>query len=71
MAWDFADNQLRDGVQKLLNERRNSVLLQTGYLQVDAKDGDTLIITRYAAEGLDVFGEKAEGEKVTVRVSRK
>jgi len=71
MAWDFADDQLHDSIQQLLGERRESAVLQTGFLNVEAKDADTLIITRYAEDGKDVFGTEIGSEKKTIRISRK
>ena len=71
MAWDFADDQLHDSIQQLLGERRESAVLQTGFLSVEAKDADTLIITRYAEDGKDVFGTEIGSEKKTIRISRK
>ncbi len=71
MAWDFADEALRASIAELLNDRRNSPVLQTGHLRVEAADADTLIITRFTEDGKDVFGDPIEGEERVVRVSRK
>ena len=71
MAWDNADEELRGRIQALLCERQNTPLMQTGFLNVEAPDEDTLVITRSAADGCDVFGSPVEGEAVTVTVSRK
>ena len=71
MAWDFADNQLHDAIQALLTERRQSPVLQTGFLSVEAPDADTLVITRFTEDGRDVFGDRVEGEDRVVRVSRR
>jgi len=46
-------------------------VLQTGFLNVEAKDADTLVITRYAEDGKDVFGTKIGSEKKTICISRK
>ena len=70
MAWDMADEKLRGEVQKLLRHRRESAVLQTGFLRVDAPDADTLVITRYLQNGRDVFGNAVEGGKATVKISR-
>ena len=43
----------------------------TGFLRVEAPDGDNLKVTRYAENGLDVFGQPVEGKDVTVKISRK
>ena len=69
-VWDFADETLHNSIQHLLNERRESAVLQTGFLKVDAPDENTLVITRYAEDGKDVFGQPCEGERV-VSISRK
>ena len=71
MAWDDADEKLRAQIQKLLHARRESDVLKTGYLQVEAADGDTIVITRYAVDGKDVFGQKLSGKKTTVKITRK
>ena len=46
-------------------------VLQTGYLEVEAVDADTLRITRCARDGKDVFGEPLAGKAAVVKVSRK
>jgi glycosidase len=71
MAWDFADETLRTSIQQLLNERRESAVLQTGFLKVDAPDENTLVITRYAEDGKDVFGSEVESAPATITISRK
>ena len=71
MAWDFADEQLHDQIQQLLNQRRESAVLQTGFLLVDAPDADTLVITRYTDDGKDVFGQPVPDGAAVVTVSRK
>ena len=71
MAWDFADDQLHDAIQALLTDRRQSPVLQTGFLSVEAPDADTLVITRFTENGRDVFGDCVEGEDRVVRVSRR
>ena len=71
MAWDFADEQLHDSIQALLTQRCESTLLQTGYLTVDAADENTLVITRFAVDGMDVFGHSTDEETRTVTITRK
>ena len=63
--------QQLEGVRELLHKRRDNPVLQTGYLEVEAVDADTLRITRCAREGKDVFGEPLAGKAVMVKVSRK
>ena len=71
MNWDDPDEKLLEGVRELLHKRRDNPVLQTGYLEVEAVDADTLRITRCAREGKDVFGEPLAGKAVMVKVSRK
>ena len=71
MNWDEPDEKLLEGVRELLHKRRDNPVLQTGYLEVEAVDADTLRITRCAREGKDVFGEPLAGKAVMVKVSRK
>lgn len=40
-----------------MNKRRSTPVLQTGFLTVEAPDADTLCITRFARDGVDVFGQ--------------
>ena len=69
MDWEHQNEALRNSFKALLLQRKNSPLLQTGFLSVTAEDGDTLVIRRYADNGRDVFGQPLEGEMV-VRVCR-
>lgn len=46
MNWDDPDEKLLEGVRELLHKRRDNPVLQTGYLEVEAVDADTLRITR-------------------------
>ncbi len=71
MAWDDADERLHDEIAALLTQRRKTPVLQTGFLRVEAVDEDTLRVTRYLEDGVDVFGEKVKGKDVTVRIRRK
>ena len=71
MNWDEPDEKLLEGVRALLIKRRKTPVLQTGYLEVEAVDADTLRITRYAKDGKDVFGEPLSGKDSVVKVSRK
>ena len=71
MSWDDMDEKLRDSVSELLHRRRETPVLQTGFLRVEAVDADTLRVTRYLKDGKDVFGAEPGGRDVTVRVSRK
>ena len=70
MRWNDADEKLRDSVAKLLHKRRETPVLQTGFLRVEAPDADTLEITRFLKDGKDVFGAEIGGKAVAVRVRR-
>ena len=71
MNWDEQDEKLLEGVRALLLKRRNTPALQTGLLEVEVLDGDTLRVTRFARDGVDVFGKPLEGKPVSVKISRK
>ena len=68
--WDGGDRQIEASIKELLWQRRHSAALQTGFLTVEAPDGDTLIITREIKGRQDVFGKPAEDEKVTIEIRR-
>ncbi len=70
MDWDHADDQMRSQVQQLLNQRLETPMLQTGWLDVETDGDDALIIRRYAVGGKDAFGQPIEGDDLTVRISR-
>ena len=70
MAWDDADDELRSEIGALLNHRRQSAVLQTGLLKVEALDAWTLRITRYTEDGRDVFGNEIEGADVDVVITQ-
>ena len=71
MAWDDADEELRAEISALLKERRENAMLQTGLLKVEAPDAETLLITRYAENGANAFGQPIEGADMTIRITRK
>ena len=70
MQWDHADEQLRAEIAALLNARRESPILQTGFLRMEAPDENTLLITRYAQNGRDAFGQPLTQKAETIRISR-
>lgn len=70
MDWRGGDAALWNAVCALLNHRRLHPMLQTGFAEVDAPDADTLVIRRYATDGLDAFGEPLAEPPVTVTVTR-
>lgn len=70
MNWEGADEKLHGQIAKLLNQRRENAVLQTGLLRVEAPDADTLLITRYTNEGRDVFGQEIPGKDLSVKITR-
>ena len=70
MDWDGGDATLWHAVCALLNHRRLHPVLQTGFDEVAAPDADTLVIRRFAANGLNAFGEPLADAPVTVTVTR-
>ena len=70
MNWQDGDQDLRGQVARVLLKRRKNPMLQTGYLNVEAPDVKTLLITRYAVDGRDVFGDPLPGKPVTVKITR-
>jgi len=71
MDWTNGDSALKDRVAALLNHRLQSPVLQTGLLDAEAPDDDTLVIRRYAENGLDVFGEPLVESEARVVISRR
>jgi 4-alpha-glucanotransferase len=70
MDWAHADPATQDAVRTLLHKRRNTPMLQTGWLSVETDGPDTLIVKRYAVDGKDVFGAPIEGDEVFVKICR-
>ncbi len=70
MAWDDADDALRDAIKAILLHRRQTPALQTGFLDVEAMDDDTLVIRRSTKDGLDVFGKAMDAPAATVTITR-
>ncbi len=71
MRWNNMDAELMEQIAELLNSKRSSVALKTGFMRVEAESADTLKIARYFIDGKDAFGNTADGEDVTVTVSRR
>ena len=70
MAWDRADAALHTAVQAILTNRKQSPVLQTGFLDVTAQDADTLIVRRKAKDGLDAFGNPLQADTMEITVTR-
>jgi cyclomaltodextrinase / maltogenic alpha-amylase / neopullulanase len=71
MDWEGGDAVLWSSVSALLNHRRLHRILLTGYMDAEAQDDDTLIIRRYAMNGMDAFGSPLDEEEVSVVITRK
>ncbi|MEG0995936.1 MAG: alpha-amylase family glycosyl hydrolase, partial [Clostridia bacterium] len=71
MDWNGEDERLREEIAKLLRARAGTAVLQTGYLDIEALDEDTLKVRRFALDGKDVFGEALGEKPVAVRISRR
>lgn len=70
MDWDGGDATHWKAVSELLNGRLDTPMLQTGFLDVEALDGDTLRVRRFAAGGKDAFGNALEGKDVVIKIKR-
>ena len=71
MEWDSGDATHWSAVSALLNERMENPVLQTGFLDVEAVNANTLRIRRFSAEGKDVFGSPLDGKDVVVKITRR
>ncbi|MBR5344717.1 MAG: glycoside hydrolase family 13 protein [Clostridia bacterium] len=58
--WGHEDINLQEFVKGRLNHHRDSVLLRTGFCEVEATDDDTLTVRRYMLDGRDAFGCRTE-----------
>ena len=45
-------------------------MLTRGYLDLSCEGDDTLVIMRYAVDGLDVFGKTLDDQPYVLRISR-
>ncbi|MBE0601634.1 MAG: 4-alpha-glucanotransferase, partial [Firmicutes bacterium] len=70
MTWDGADSALREAVKAILLHRRQSPVLQTGFLDVLATNADTLIIRRTAKDGLDALGNPLDAPDAEITITR-
>lgn len=71
MEWDSGDATHWSTLSHLLNERQEKRVLQTGFLDVEAVNENTLRIHRYAVDGKDVFGNELAEKDIFVKVVRK
>lgn len=70
--WGKEDQQLTNFVRNKLRHRQESDLLRLGFCDIEAKDDDTLVITRYMKGGVDALGSRTDvtGKEI-IRVCRK
>ena len=71
MAWDKADETLQNAVGEVLHRRKQNPMLQTGYLDAETINADTLLIRRTALGGLDVFGNPITAPDKEITVTRR
>ncbi|MBN1776528.1 MAG: glycoside hydrolase family 13 protein [Clostridiales bacterium] len=71
MAWDRADEALREAVRKVLLHRRGNSMLHTGFLDAEAADDDTLVVRRAAKDGLDAFGNPLKEPDLNITITRR
>jgi 4-alpha-glucanotransferase len=70
MDWENGDTAFRSRVAALLRHRLRHPVLQTGYLDVEAPNDDTLVIRRYPVNGLDAFGTPLSEGDARVVITR-
>jgi 4-alpha-glucanotransferase len=68
--WGREDQALQNDVKALLNHRKNSSVLQTGFLEVSAPDEDTLRIRRWIEQSKDALGNPAQNGEEIIEVRR-
>ncbi len=68
--WGREDASLQNAIRDLLNKRKNSPVLQTGFLEASALDSDTLVIRRYFQNGFDALGNPAQDDETIIQVRR-
>ena len=71
MAWDSADKALRSAVQGILQSRRQTPVLHTGFLDVSVSDADTLVIRRFTQGGVDVLSAPLSAADAEITVTRR
>jgi 4-alpha-glucanotransferase len=71
MEWDRGDATHWSAVARILNERQEKRMLQTGFLDVEAVTEDRLRIRRFAISGKDAFGSELSEKDVFVKIARK
>jgi cyclomaltodextrinase / maltogenic alpha-amylase / neopullulanase len=70
MQWQSGDPAFSARIQELLLKRKASKILQTGYLDAEATDADTLTVRRYPVNKRDAFGKPLNAKPITVAITR-
>jgi cyclomaltodextrinase len=68
--WGREDNRTMEIVRNAFRLRHGRPVLRRGFLDISNEGDDTLIIHRYAKEGMDVFGEKLDDSPYILRITR-
>jgi 4-alpha-glucanotransferase len=68
--WGREDIKLQSAVRSLFQRRKNSPVLQTGFLEATAMDDDTLLIRRWVEGGKDAIDIPAENGEEIIKVRR-
>ena len=71
MAWNEADEVLRNSIRLLLQQRKMNPMLHTGFLEAEVVSDDTLLLRRIAKDGLDVFGNPITAPDARMMITRK
>ena len=68
--WGREDGAILEMVRKAFRLRHERPVLRRGYMDISHEGEDTLVIYRYARDGLDAFGNPLEDEPYTLRITR-
>ncbi len=68
--WGREDICLQSAVRTLLQKRKSSPVLQTGFMEAEAMDEDTLLIHRWTEGGMDALGRPADNAEEVVKIRR-
>ena len=68
--WGQEDIKLQSAVRTLFQKRKNSPVLQTGFMEATALDDDTLLIRRWVEGGKDALKKPAENGEEIIKVRR-
>ncbi len=68
--WGREDIKLQSAVRQLFQKRKNSPILQTGFLEATAMDDDTLLIRRWVEGGKDALGKPAVNGEEIIKIRR-